>query len=215
MDRHLLRLCSSFALVVLCACQLGCTSALFTAAYMLKGTEVDPEYDGLRGKRVAVVCRPMIELRYAHGNVASQIADQLGRQMKRKIRRLELIDQDRIAEWVDANEWDEFKELGEAVGADMVVGIELEQFEILRGQTLYQGTATVVVSVYDMKNGGELVFQRHMPQFNYPPNTGIPTSDMPQDQFRRMFVSVLADQIGRYFYRYDPHKDFARDADTL
>ena len=41
---------------------IGCQSGLFTAMYLFKGTEVDPDFKDLKGKKVAVVCRPMVSL---------------------------------------------------------------------------------------------------------------------------------------------------------
>ena len=35
----------------------GCTRVLATAVYFWKGNVIDPEFDGLTGKKVAVVCR--------------------------------------------------------------------------------------------------------------------------------------------------------------
>ena len=43
-------------------------------------------------------------------------------------------------------------------------------------------------------------------------DSGIPTVDKPEPQFRSQFINVLAEQIGRYFYDHDSTVDFASDS---
>jgi len=88
--------------------------------------------------------------------------------------------------------------------------VDLEQFDIYQDQTIYQGTANVTIKVFDCHTD-ELVFEKILPQVVYPPNTGIPATDKQERQFRREFVSVVADQIARHFYPHDAHADFAQD----
>ena len=40
----------------------------------------------------------------------------------------------------------------------------------------------------------------------------MPSSETPEPEFRRMFIGVLAEQIGRQFYAYDSMDSFANDA---
>lgn len=193
----------------------GCVNALAGAMYVLRGNEVKPEFEGLKNKRVAIVCRPVIELQYATGNVHSEVARQLGILLKQHVGKIHIIDPEKINEWTDEHEWTEYTEIGEAMDADLVVGIDLEHFSIYQGQTLYQGKAHLAVQVIDMRDDGKVAFQTHMPQLTYPPNTGVPTSEKPEEEFRRQFVAVLADHVGRYFYSHDATADFARDNDSI
>jgi hypothetical protein len=200
---------------MLIASQSGCVNALAGAMYIIKGNDVDPEFPGLKSKRVAIVCRPVVELQYTTGNVHAEIARQLGILLRQHQSKIQIIDAQKVSEWTDEHEWTEFNEIGEALDADMVVGIDLEHFSIYQGQTLYQGKAQVAVQVIDMKDHGKVAFESHMPQLVYPPNTGVPTSEKPEEEFRRQFIKVLADRIGRYFYPHDATQDFARDSDSL
>ncbi|GAF68683.1 unnamed protein product, partial [marine sediment metagenome] len=182
---------------------------------------IDAEYDGLEGKKVVVVARPLVELKYRNTSAAKDLARQLSILLRENVSKIEVIDQRKVAEWTDANVWDEYTEIGEALEADMVVGIDLQDFTIYKGQTLYQGKASVVLAVYDCTDlfdnaaGSQPVFEKELPQAVYPPNTAIPTSEKPEVEFRREFVRVLADQIGRHFYAHDAHADYALDAATL
>ena len=196
----------------------GCTSALVTAMYMIKGNVVDPEYKGLANKKVAVVCRPVVQLSFANtngGKIDADIARELGDKLKANIRKVKIVNPQTVEEWTDAHEWTNYKEIGEGVQADMVVGIDLQDFQLYAGQTLFQGKAKATVKVYDMKDGGRVVYTKHMPQAVYPPNAGRSTTEMQPDQFRREFIEVLAEEVGRLFYAHDTKLDYARDTAVL
>jgi hypothetical protein len=111
---------------------------------------------------------------------------------------------------MDNNSWEEYAEVGRALGADLVLGIDLEGFRIYEGQTLYQGKANLAVKVYDCHTG-ELVVDKQLPRSVYPPNSQIPTDELQEADFRRKFVAELAGQIGRHFYPHDPHAYFAAE----
>jgi hypothetical protein len=192
----------------------GCTSALATAVWLIKGPDIPAEFDGLRDKRVVVVCRPMTTSLYLHPGVAKDISRQIGRLLTAHVRRIEVIDQRKVDEWVDTNTWDEYTEIGQALEADMVLGIDLEDFKIYEGQTLFQGRADYAIKVYDCQTG-ELAFERFPPQAVYPPNHVVSTSTMQESTFRREFVGVLADQIARHFYPHDPRAYWAMDSSVI
>src|SRR6185369_10761854 len=126
--------------------------------------------------------------------------------------KIDLVDQREVAQWMDENHWQKFTELGRAFKADMVVGVELERFTLYQGPTLFQGSATVRVVVYDMQTGGKQVFERNIPRVLYPPHTPIPSAEKSEGEFRRQFITVLAEQISRHFYAHDSRADFATDA---
>lgn len=218
MDRSFLRYGYLVIILALAAGGLsasGCRNALATAMWIAKGTNVSAEYDGLRGKKVVIVCRPLANLKYRDTSVAKDLARQLGLLLKRNVPKIEVIDQRKVAEWTDENIWDEYTEIGKALEAEMVVGVDLQDFTIYQGQTLYQGKAIVTLTVYDCSDGSQSVYEKELPQSVYPPNTGVPTSEKLEAEFRREFVRVLADQIGRHFYDHDAHDNYALDATAL
>jgi hypothetical protein len=193
----------------------GCRAALTTAMYLFKGLDVDPEFAQLKGKKVAVVCRPMVSLQYNNSNVGRELAEQITSLLQKRVPKIKTIDQRKIAKWTDENNWEQYTEVGKAVDADMVVGVDLERFGIYQGQTLYQGRANASVRVYDCRKDDKMVFEKDVPQSVYPPNSAVPTSERTEPAFRREFVAVLADQIARYFYAHDPYADVAQDASVL
>jgi hypothetical protein len=194
---------------------LGCRSALATVMFMWKGTDEPPEFPGLKEKKVAVVCRPLVTLQYRNASVARDLAQKVTSLIQEKVPKVKTVDQQKIAKWTDENTWEDFPEVGKAMKAEIVVGIDLESFSLLQGQTLYQGKANATIRVYDCKQGNKVVFEKTIPQSIYPPNTSIPTSDRSEAEFRREFVAVLADQIARHFYDHDRYADVGLDAASL
>ena len=96
----------------------------------------------------------------------------------------------------------------------MVVGIDLTSFSVYEGQTLYRGRANASVAVYDVKTK-EKLFQRPLPQCVFPIHTAKPAQDVSEADFRRQFVGVLADKVGRHFYAHDPHADTCLDSNAF
>ena len=188
----------------------GC-SVLPFVAYLIKGISTPAEYDGLKGKRVAIICRPVASLQYQSSSVASDLASRVGDLLRQHVSKIQVIDQSEVLKWEDENNWEEYTEIGKALQAEMVVGIDLDQFSLLQGQTLYQGKASIDLAVYDMSHGKRPVYQKTLPQQLYPPNAPIPASEKSLIDFRSQFLQVLADQIGRHFYEHDSTADFAYD----
>ncbi len=193
----------------------GCVGALTTAAYLLRGTDVPAEFTGLKGKKVAVVCQPMAAMQVRSSTAARDLARQLSARLQQNISRIQVISSQKVENWIDQNQWEEFQDIGKALQADIVVGVELEEFNLYQSQTLYQGQASLTVKVIDCTAGGKVLFEKTLSQIRYPPNHSIPTWEKPEAQFRREFIAYLADFIGRYFYGYDPYRDFAQDATFL
>ena len=194
---------------------IGCTSLLFIGAYLFKGTDIDPDFGDLKGKKVAVVCRPMVSLQYANANVGRELAQQISLLLKEQVPKIKVIDQRKIVKWTDENTWDEYPEVGKAMKADMVVAVDLESFSLYQGQTLFQGKATATIRVFDCKKNGKEVFRKSIPQCVYPPSAPMPASERTEPDFRNEFVGKLANQIARHFFAHDPHADLGEDAAWL
>jgi len=192
----------------------GCQSLLFTAAYMIKGNDAPAECNKLREKRVAVVCRPVVALQYRNARVDQDLAQEVSALLRKNVPKIKVIDHRKVAEWMDEHSWEEYLDVGKALNADMVVGIDLEQFDMHQSQTLYQGRGNVQIKVFDCHTGKN-VFTKHPPQLTYPPNRVVQSSDVQESEFRAQFVRVLADQIARHFYDHDPYDNFAMDAKSI
>ncbi len=218
MDRFRTQSLGPILAVVAAASALAITSGcnvMATAMYVIQGTNAHADFDGLKGKRVAVVCRPVTSLHFRDSSVSRDLAKQVSLHLQKNVKHIKVIDQREVFEWADENTWDDYYQLGKALGADVVVGLDLEEFSLLQGQTLYQGKANLKILVYDMAKGKDPVFERNIPQAVYPPNAAIPASEKPESHFRRQFVEYLARQIGQYFYDHDASVDFANDSTAI
>ncbi|MFZ5830040.1 MAG: hypothetical protein ACOY3P_08130 [Planctomycetota bacterium] len=193
----------------------GCRTIMTTMAYLIVGPTVEADYQGLEKKTVLVVVRPSAHVDWGYTSVDKELAREIAMLLRTNVRKIKVVDHQKVANWLDENQWNEYTEVGEALKADMVLGIDLLEFGLYQGQTLYQGQASCNLTVYDMEEDGAVVFEKALPRTLYPPNTGIPAAEMPESQFRRRFISKLADQIGRHFYRHDPHADIGLDGDAI
>lgn len=202
--------CAVLALALAAGCNL-----MATAMYVVAGQNTPADFDGLKRKRVAVVCRPVTSLHFRDTSVSRDLAKQVGRLLNENVDGIDLVDARDVFEWDDENTWEEYAEIGKALDADMVVGIDLEEFNLYQGQTLYQGKANVRLVVYEVADNDTPAFERNLPQAVYPPNAPIPASDNQEAHFRRKFVAYLARQVAHHFYDHDSTIDFANDSTAV
>jgi hypothetical protein len=180
--------------------------------YNMNPNDTPAAFKDLHDKRVVVVCRPVVELQFADSSVPRELTRQVGALLTQKVRKIDVVDGREASQWMDEHSWQKYLEIGKAMKADMVVGIDLERFTLEQGPTLLQGNAAFQVGVYDMADGGKKVFEKSMPRLLYPPHTPISSSEKSEPEFRRQFIGVIAEQIGRQFYPHDSIDDFANDA---
>ncbi len=193
----------------------GCANWIAGAMWLVKGTNRSAECTELKGKRVVVVCRPPAEMEFSDGAIGSkELAVAVGELLDANVRKIKVVDYRDVDEWADEHTWQEYTEVGEALDADMIVGIDMESFNIYAGQTLYQGRSAISVTVYDMDNKGKSVYEK-MLQIVYPPNAPIAKESKPPQQFRREFVQILARQVSKLFYDHDSFEDYAIDSKAL
>ncbi len=198
---------AAILLVVLAAA--GCQAVQGLGA-LIMGTDESAEFAGLKGKKVAVVCRPLVALQYRNAGAAQELAQQVGLFLGANISKIEVIDSQKVSAWIDENTWDEYVEVGKALKADCVIGIDMTSFSVLEGQTLYRGRSSVAFKVIDVASGKTL-FEKTLPQNVYPPNIALPTSERPEAEFRSEFIKVVAWHIARHFYTHDSYGDNCLD----
>lgn len=191
----------------------GC-STLLTAAYLLQPADVPAEFTGLKGKHVAVVCRPIVELEFSDAGSARELASLVGAQIESKVRRARLINQQEVARWIDENSWVDYPTLGKSLDADIIVGIDLEEFRLHEGSTLYRGRATAHLRVFEVASK-KVLFDKRLDDFAFPANTAIPATDRSEAEFRGMFLQMLSQKISRCFHAYESRDVFAEDSLTF
>jgi len=180
--------------------------------YNMNPNDTPAAFKDLHDKRVVVVCRPVVDLQFADSSVPRELTRQVAALLAQKVRKIDIVDDREASQWMDEHSWQKYSEIGKAMKADMVVGVDLERFTLEQGPTLLQGNAAFQIGVYDMSDGGKKVFEKSMPRLLYPPHTPISSSEKSEPEFRRQFIGVMAEQIGRQFYPHDSIDDFANDA---
>lgn len=185
----------------------GCVGLASVLIHAWKGHTVEAAFDGLQGKRVAVVC--LSDTNMYSGELARAVEGLL----KRNVAEIDVVPQSDIYAWRDTQDWDEldYQALGEGVGAEMVVAIELASFRLYNGPTMYKGRANMATTVYDLSLTGEPVFTQIPGEHVFPANVAYATTDMSENKFRRQFMISLAHRIAKNFYAYDKKDDFAAD----
>ncbi len=188
----------------------GCQAVMFSAMYLFQGTTVDADFDGLSKKKVVVVCRQAPGMEFSDP-VSKDLVKLVTARLLKNGYKIEVVDPSKVERWEDENTWDEFLTVGRAMKADMVLGIDLEQFSIREGQTVFQGKANATVKVLDCKTGKE-AFSKPIAPLIYPPNHVISVADRQEADFRREFEDVLAERLARFFHPHDPNDDIGLDA---
>lgn len=203
------------AAICLLITMTGC-GPIATIAWLIHGPEMVPaEFDGLKNKRTAVVCLDANSLS-GPGGEAETVAKAVAITLGRNVPDIKMVRQNEVADWLDSHGDDltDYRDVGRGVKADMVVGIDLLAFNLHEGQTLLKGRAKVGVKVYDMKKGGELVYEAAPKEIAWPENGARHVTEN-EANFRTIFIGVLAERIARDFYPIELGNNFGSDARFL
>jgi hypothetical protein len=230
---------STAVVLLLLVVAAGCRNIATMAVYLIRGTEVEAEYAGLKEQRSVVVCRPVATMAFRDAGISTELTHRLSGMLSERVKKSDVVDAGEVTAWLDERYDSDytFPEVGNAFDADRVLGIELMEFSLFKGQTLYQGRAALRMVVYerivpddededakgDEKTEPEndeparyrIAMERDLPTIVWPPNIGVPTSERAKADFRRQFIGVVADHIGRHFYSHDPYTDYAQDAAAM
>ncbi|MBQ9456326.1 MAG: hypothetical protein IJU53_11730 [Thermoguttaceae bacterium] len=186
----------------------GCAHALGIMAVALKGDNVDPPCMDMKGK-VCVVCRPRASTSYQYGDVSCELAKAVNTRVsmgikdfskKKKRESITMISQDEVEKYCDGMEAEsDFVEIGKAVGADQVIAIDLLSFNHVAGTNVWQGHADVNVSLIDVKSGNIVYQPESMPEYVYPRNYVVPSTEKNEWNFQREYILMLGKYIAKVF----------------
>ncbi len=191
----------------------GCVHRMLaTMVYVWSGPSVPASYEGLEDRRVVVFCRAPSTIEYRHASAAYDLSKRVASLLAINVKNIDVVNPRDVENWMNETDQEDFRELAKALRADMVVQVDMEQFRLEKGTTLYQGNADIAVTVYDMEQGAKIAWEAPIGEVLFPVNSAVPKQDKSLRQFRRQFIEVLAQQIARHFYQHDPHADFALDA---
>ena len=201
----------------------GCANALFTAAYLIKGNEVDPEFkkemkEIPKKSKMVVICRSPYQTLIGIDDPSRTLSVALTKALSEKLdekKKLEWVPIDTVETLFDETEFtnESFEKMGAKVGADYVFGVDIDSFNIHHSPQYLQGKAHVNVKLVEVESG-KTICSKSLPQYVYPPNTPVAVGDMLEERFQTLYIIKLADEIGCCFYPYDPHEKVALDNDV-
>ena len=98
----------------------GCPAVLATGMYVWQGGNLVPaECDALDGQRVVVVCRPPSSHEYRYAGASRSVAQSVSELLVKNVKTIDVVNPREVDNWVDESDWGDFRELAEAVNADM------------------------------------------------------------------------------------------------
>lgn len=204
----------AFWLSLCLLCVTGC-SAISTIAYIIDPNDTPAAFKGLENKRTVVVCRAE-SLEYSDPLIGRELASVVGRKLdQNKDVKIDVVDDQKLADWTDRNDWSDYRAVGKAMKSDMVVGVDIEKFTIRQGPTLLQGQADVRIAVYDIKDGGKKVWEYKPATIKFPPNAPIPAGERQEAEFRRQFINHVAEYVAHNFYAYNSRDLHALDSTAI
>jgi hypothetical protein len=150
---------------------------------------------------------------YRDDITARVLSRRVGEVLTQKVDELTLVREDKIEQWRDINGWNaiDFASMGKSVKAEKVLGIEVTNMRLRDGATLYRGRADVVIKVIDVETGNT-EYAKSLDEYTFPTVAGQYTSETTEARFRKLYLSMLANEIGRSFHPYDMTDRIALDS---
>ncbi len=207
--------------LVLAACfvsmfmSVGCIGGAAQLMYVLFGHKVDAEFPGFKDKRVAILTMADASS-FGPDTLSETISRAVAIKLGNNIKKIDIVPQGEIADWMDVNGWGrpDHKELGKGVNADFVLVIELEDYGIHEGKTIYKGHSNIKIDVYDMNDDGRVVYSLGPDEFIFP-RDGRPAIESSERKFEAFYLSRLADSVARHFHSFDSTEMAAMDSELM
>lgn len=199
----------------------GCQSVILLG-YLIGGPpSTDPDFhqqtkqslEGKRGKAkptVLVYCYAPKELKWDNESVDYDVAKHVAYRLRSKD--IKVIDPDLVHGWLDRNDkWRKTAEIGAHFKVDYIVHVDIKDFSLFEAHSvnLYRGRADLIVNVVKMnedKRDGNPIYTKPI-KSNYPTRAPVDSNNMPFAQFKKHYLSALADEIGKLFYSTESGDD--------
>ena len=179
---------------------------LATGLWIMNPNDRAALYDGLKKRRVAVICRPHTALALQHYGADRDLAAAVTQKLQESVKDIDCVNPEEVLDWNDVHQLKSLGEFGKAMQADAVVAIDLSDFKLYQGKSMFQGATSAEIKVFDVAED-RTVYSAEPLEVVYPPENGVPfdlaNQKNAENRFRRKFIAVVADQISRNFYPYD------------
>jgi hypothetical protein len=188
----------------------GCNYLLFAGLLLGGPPSVEPAFDRETGfsltdkdATVAVVCYAPRNVKWDYANIDHELSKKVAYRMFQN--KIKVINPDRVRDWLDKNpDWDSAEEIGAAFGVTYVVHIEINDYTLYETNSseLYRGRSDILLNVWQMDGEtGEQIFTYNLESV-YPRAVPRSTNDTKYSTFKREYVDVLSNDIGKLFYSY-------------
>jgi hypothetical protein len=177
-----------------------------------------------KGKKIVILAHAMAGTQSDYQSLDRQIAREVGKTLREKIKKLELVDLDKTWTWIEGHpDWTDPTEAAKAFEADIVIFLEIEHFQISSPASpgLLEGNSKTHIQAFELahpKNskGKPILDQPKEPQNIYdsykdtvfPIRGPIPESTgVSRGAFRTKFLQIVANEIAWNFVEHSPEDD--------
>jgi hypothetical protein len=200
----------------------------FGAILLGMDSRIPPEFqfpepeDDQKPIRIAVITYADANTQIEFGHIDRDLDDAIGRMLAKGIfdekkKRIEVVKASKVHRWQDEHpDWHSIAseaEIARRLKADYLVYMEVGQLRLWdegSSKTLFQGKAELTVAVFKVdEEEGEIVFPRKYLVVDFPKGRPIPAgNDMTLAQFRRMFITRIAQRVCWIFLPHDRGDEF-------
>ncbi len=190
----------------------GCINLAANMIHAITGNMKPAEFEGLKGKRVAIVC--LSDDGMGTDATSAMLTSYIHASLNTNVKKIDIVRQSEVERWLDAHGSSDadYFEVGKGVKADLVLAIEVLNVQLKNGATLYQGKSDITVTVYDVPEQGKILYRNQIPEFTFPKIGGPAVTEMSESKFRARYIAIVARTISGLFHETDATADFALDA---
>ena len=192
-------------------CLFDLSNALLLLGYFLGGPPmIEPDFQIQTSQKLQkndtttlVICYAPTELKWDNDTVDYDLAKHVAYRLSEHD--IRVVDPDRVHAWLGNNKaWHKVAEVGAEFKVDFIVHIDLKDYSLFEEHSadLYRGRAGAMITVIKMdddKNEGETIYSKEIVS-RFPRHAPISVYQQSYDNFKKQYLSNLAEQIGKLFY---------------
>ena len=179
------------------------------------------ECPSLKGKRVVILTRSAPGLQSDFLTVDREVTEKLVKIMKEKIKKIDIVNTEKVREWLKSKpSLSDPAEAARAFDADIVVSLEIQQFEIQSpiAVDMYHGKANIHIQVTelnypkdddgkrlkDKEKESEVVYDGDVTT-EFPTTGGVPIeSGTSKSDFKNRFLKIAVEELSWKFTEHAP-----------
>jgi len=178
----------------------------------------------LKGKKVVILAHALSGTQSDFQSLDRQVAREVGKLFREKVKKIEVVDVEKTWAWIEGHpNWTDPVEAAKAFEADIVIFLEIEQFQVSSPSSpgLLEGTAKTHIQAFELahpKNSkGKPILDQPKESQNihdaykdtvFPIRGPIPESASgSRAAFSNKFLQIVAAEISWHFIEHSPEED--------